>query len=48
VNVDVPSIRILELRAGAYTEVAYAEGDAAVEVDRPFPVRLVPRALVTV
>jgi Uma2 family endonuclease len=48
VDVDVPSIRILELRAGAYTEVAYAEGDAAVEVDRPFPVRLVPRALVTV
>jgi Uma2 family endonuclease len=48
VDVDVPSVRVLELRAGAYTEVAYAEGDAALEVERPFPVRLVPRTLVTV
>jgi Uma2 family endonuclease len=48
VDVDVPSIRVLELRAGAYTEIAYAEGDTAIEVERPFPVRLVPRALVTV
>ena len=48
VDVDIPSIRVMELRAGAYTEVAYAEGDAVIEVERPFPVRLVPRALVTV
>jgi Uma2 family endonuclease len=48
VDVDVPSIRVLELRAGAYTEVAYAKGDAVIEVERPFPVRLAPRQLVTV
>jgi hypothetical protein len=41
VDVDVPSVRVLELRAGAYAEVAFAEGDAVIEVDRPFPVRLV-------
>jgi len=48
VDVDVPSIRVLELRAGAYVDVAYAEGDAAVEVELAFRVRLVPRSLVTV
>jgi Uma2 family endonuclease len=48
VDVDVPSVRVLELRRGVYEEVAYAEGDAAIEVERPFPVRLVPRSLVTV
>jgi Uma2 family endonuclease len=47
VDVDVPSIRVLELRAGAYREVAYAEGDTVIEVERPFPVRLTPRSLVT-
>jgi hypothetical protein len=41
VDVDVPSVRVLELRAGAYAEVTFAEGDAVIEVDRPFPVRLV-------
>lgn len=48
VDVDVPSVRVMELRAGAYDEVAYAEGDAVIEVNKPFSVRLVPRALVTV
>lgn len=41
----VPAVTVLELRDGAYVEVAHAVGDEAVEVDRPFPVRLVPSAL---
>lgn len=44
-DVDVPSLRVLELAHGAYTEVAYAEGTGAVEVSLPFPVRLVPADL---
>jgi hypothetical protein len=48
VDVDVPSVRLLEWRAGGYDEVAYAEGSDAVTVDRPFPVTVVPANLITV
>lgn len=48
VDVDVPSVRVLELRGGDYVETSYVEGDAELAVEAPFPVRLTPRALVTV
>jgi len=48
VDVDVPSIRVLELVGDDYVEVAYAEGDDAVEVTRPFPARVVPAELLRV
>lgn len=47
VDVDVPSVRVFALRAGGYEQTAYAQGDAAVAVEQPFPVRLVPSELVT-
>lgn len=47
-DVDVPSIRALEWRAGGYDEVAYAEGAEALTVQRPFPVTVVPADLITV
>ena len=33
---------VLELVDGAYVEVGHAVADEVLEVDRPFPVRLVP------
>lgn len=44
-DVDVPSLRVLELRGGDYVETAYGEGAQVVEVAAPFPVRIVPAAL---
>ena len=44
-DVDVPSLRVLELQGSEYVEIAYAEGDAAVSVELPFPVTIVPAAL---
>ena len=46
VDPDEPSIRAWELRNGAYVEVGCAVGDDAVELTTPFPVTLVPAALV--
>ena len=45
VDPDEPSVLVLELRAGAYVEVAHVRGDEALDVALPFPVRLVPREL---
>ena len=47
-DVDVPSLRILELHGSEYVEIAYAEGDVAVSVELPFPVMVVPAALLRV
>ena len=44
-DVEVPSLRVLELQGGEYVEIAYAEGEAAVSVELPFPVTIVPAAL---
>ncbi|MCW2679293.1 MAG: Uma2 family endonuclease [Frankiales bacterium] len=43
---EVPSLTVLELRDGAYVEVARAEGQQPLTVQRPFPVTLVPAELV--
>jgi Uma2 family endonuclease len=48
VDVDVPSIRVLQWRAGGYDEVAYAEGEQAVTVAHPFPVTVVPADLIRI
>lgn len=48
VDVDVPSVRVLEWRAGGYDDVAYVEGDQPLTVERPFPVTVVPAELVRV
>lgn len=48
VDVDVPSVRVFGLRAGGYEQTAYAEGDASIDVEQPFPVRLAPRELIAV
>jgi Uma2 family endonuclease len=45
IDPDEPSVTVLELRDGAYVEVASATGDETVEVERPFPLRLTPSAL---
>ncbi len=45
IDPDEPSVLVLELRAGVYVEVAQLRGDEAFEVALPFPVRLVPSAL---
>lgn len=43
---DVPDLRVLELGSqGRYVETAYAAHNEEVEVDRPFPVRVVPADL---
>jgi hypothetical protein len=42
---DELSVTILEVRNGEYVEVARAVGDEALEVTLPFPVRIVPSAL---
>ncbi|WP_086848876.1 Uma2 family endonuclease, partial [Amycolatopsis kentuckyensis] len=41
-----PALTIFELDAdGCYQQVAKAAGDEALELERPFPVRIVPREL---
>jgi Uma2 family endonuclease len=46
VDPEVPSIVVLELRAGVYEQVALATGAETVSVALPFPVTVVPAALV--
>jgi Uma2 family endonuclease len=41
-----PSIICWELRDGEYAEVARATGEEAAELERPFPIRIVPANLV--
>jgi Uma2 family endonuclease len=47
-DVDVPSLRVLELDGDDYVDTAYGEGQEAVAVERPFRVTVVPAALLTV
>lgn len=47
-DVDVPSLRVLELVDGDYVERAYAEGEQSLGVARPFPVTVVPARLLEV
>ncbi len=44
-DVDRPSLRVLELDGEDYREVAYAEGEQVVTVAQPFPVTVVPADL---
>lgn len=48
VDVDAPSIRVLELAGDDYVEVGYAEGETPIDIERPFPVRIIPAALIRV
>ncbi|HRD62761.1 MAG TPA: Uma2 family endonuclease [Nocardioides sp.] len=41
-----PSITAWELTDGRYVEAGHAEGDEALVLERPFPVRIVPQELV--
>ena len=43
---EVPSLTVLELVDGSYVEVAHVEGDHPWTAERPFPVTIVPAALV--
>jgi len=43
---DAPSLTVLELVDGAYREVAVVTGEQAYDATLPFPVRVVPAALV--
>lgn len=47
-DVDAPSLRVLELDGSDYREVAYGEGATPVTVERPFPVTVVPARLLEV
>lgn len=47
-DVDVPSLRVLELLDGDYVETAYAEGEQSLSVDKPFPVTVVPARLMEI
>lgn len=44
-DVDVPSLRVLELRGGEYVETAYGASATPVVAERPFPVTVVPALL---
>jgi len=45
VGQDEPSLTVLELRRGKYTEVARVVGDEGFSAVRPFPVTIVPAEL---
>ena len=45
VDPAVPSVRAWRLEDGTYVEAGAAEGDQVLELDEPFPVRVVPRDL---
>ena len=45
VDPAVPSVRAWRLQDGAYVEVGAAEGEQALVLDEPFPVRVVPADL---
>lgn len=47
VDPDTPSIVAYRLQDGAYVEVARGAGDDRVVLDHPYPVTVVPFALVT-
>jgi Uma2 family endonuclease len=47
-DVDVPSLRVLELGDGDYVERAYAAGEQSLSVEQPFPVTVVPARLLEV
>ncbi len=40
-----PALTVLELQDGGYVQVAAVEDDEPVTLQRPFPVRLTPSAL---
>lgn len=44
-DVDVPSLRVLELAGDSFGDVAFVQGRDAVTVERPFPVTVVPAQL---
>jgi Uma2 family endonuclease len=45
VDPSVPSVRAWRLTDGAYVEVGSAQGAQALELEEPFPVRVVPQDL---
>ena len=45
IDPDEPSVIVLELRGGVCEQVAHLHGDEAFQAALPFPVRLVPSAL---
>jgi Uma2 family endonuclease len=45
-SLDKPRLLAFELRRGSYRQVADVSGDEPFEANRPFPVRIVPSALV--
>ena len=45
-SLDKPAVTAFELRRGRYREVAYVTGDEVLRATRPFPVDVVPAALV--
>ena len=47
-DVDAPSLRILELENDEYVERAFVVGAESVDVQRPFPLTLTPDALIQV
>jgi Uma2 family endonuclease len=47
-DVDVPSLTVLELVDGDYVQTAYGEDEQPVMVNRPFPVTVVPARLLEV
>lgn len=47
-DVDVPSLRVLELEGDDYVERAVATGDQTIEITKPFPVSLNPARLLEV
>lgn len=48
VDVDQPSLLALDLVDGEYVEVGRASGDESLTLARPFPVTIVPAALISV
>ena len=45
VDPAVPSVRVWRLQAGEYVDAGAAEGTAPLQLDEPFPVRVVPQDL---
>ena len=46
VDPDAPSVTAWELVDGSCVEAGHAKGDVPLVLERPFPVRIVPRELV--
>ncbi len=47
-DVDTPSLRVLELEGDDYVERAFGEGEQVVSVELPFPLSIVPARLMEV